>query len=117
MIDKLNCLPYREVEELQKKLGLSLIEVLQIFNISRRTLSRRKKHGWLTEAESEKLRLVFSLVDYAEYVLESKASLCLWFKSPQLALGNKIPLDYLDSDERIGALRDLLGRIEHGVFL
>jgi hypothetical protein len=39
-----------------------------------------------------------------------------WMRSPLLALGNRAPLDLLDTAEGIELVMNILGRIEHGVF-
>ncbi|MBK7098856.1 MAG: DUF2384 domain-containing protein [Sphingobacteriales bacterium] len=40
----------------------------------------------------------------------------LWMSSPVMALGNKMPKEFLDTSMGIDLLMDELGRIEYGIF-
>jgi putative toxin-antitoxin system antitoxin component (TIGR02293 family) len=39
-----------------------------------------------------------------------------WLNQPLRAIGDKIPLDFMDSAENTGIVRDIIGRLEHGVW-
>jgi putative toxin-antitoxin system antitoxin component (TIGR02293 family) len=39
-----------------------------------------------------------------------------WLNRPLRAIGYETPVDYMDSPERIGTLRDVIGRLEHGIW-
>ncbi|MCL1483744.1 MULTISPECIES: MbcA/ParS/Xre antitoxin family protein [unclassified Marinobacter] len=39
-----------------------------------------------------------------------------WLNRPLRAIGYKTPIEYMDSPEKIGTLRDVIGRLEHGVW-
>lgn len=46
---------------------------------------------------------------------ESKA--LRWLETPNFVLGNQRPLEMLDNEEGTQLVLNLLGRIEHGVFV
>ena len=107
---------YKMVESVRATLGVPLLELSQIINIAPRTLSRRKKEGKLHTDESERLYRVALLIERATEVLEDKATAIHWLKSPKRALDGKTPLDFSDTEVGIEEVKELLGRIEHGVF-
>jgi putative toxin-antitoxin system antitoxin component (TIGR02293 family) len=39
-----------------------------------------------------------------------------WLASPVRGLGNRAPMALMDSMQEIQKIRDLIGRLEHGVF-
>ena len=107
---------YETVESVRKILQIPLAEFSKIINIAPRTLSRRKKEGKLHTDESERLYRVALLIERTIEVLEDKATAIHWLKSPKRALGGKTPLDFSDTEVGIEEVKELLGRIEHGVF-
>ena len=107
---------YKTVESVRATLEISLTEFGQIINIAPRTLSRRKKEGRLHTDESERLYRVVALVERASEVLEDESKAIRWLKSPKRALDGKTPLEYADTQVGIEEVKELLGRIEHGVF-
>ena len=107
---------YKTVEAVRETLEIPLAEFGKIINIAPRTLSRRKKEGKLHTDESERLYRVAILLERATEVLESKATAVHWLKSPKKSLGGQTPLDFADTEVGIEEVKELLGRIEHGVF-
>jgi putative toxin-antitoxin system antitoxin component (TIGR02293 family) len=107
---------YKTVEAVQETLQIPLSDFGKIINIAPRTLSRRKKEGKLHTDESERLYRVAVLLERATEVLENKATAVHWLKSPKKSLGGKTPLDFADTEVGIEEVKELLGRIEHGVF-
>jgi len=39
-----------------------------------------------------------------------------WMSKPLPAIGNEIPINYIDTPERAQQLLDIIGRLEHGVW-
>ena len=107
---------YDTVESVCKTLQIPLAEFSKIINIAPRTLTRRKKEGKLHTDESERLYRVAVLLERATEVLEDKSNAVHWLKSPKKSLGGKTPLDFADTEVGIEEVKELLGRIEHGVF-
>ena len=56
------------------------------------------------------------IYDKAFEVFESEEAVEGWLKKPARGLGNRIPLEYSDTDLGAQEVVNLLGRIEHGVF-
>lgn len=58
------------------------------------------------------------LLAFAKKVFENdKAFSIEWLKSPQRALGGKIPIEYADTESGKETVKNILGAIDHGVFL
>lgn len=102
---------------LKSQLNISSEELAHIVGIAPRTLLRRKQQGRLRKEESERLVRLQRLFHKALDVFEDRAATQSWFNSPQLALGGKTPLNYADTELGAREVENLLGRIEHGVFV
>ena len=107
---------YNALNVLANSLALSIRDVSHLVAISDRTLMRRKKRGSLSSEESERVYRVGSLVVRATEVLHDHDEAMHWLKTPKKALGDEIPLDLADTEVGADEVKDLLGRIEHGVF-
>ena len=56
------------------------------------------------------------IVAFAEQVLGNNKLAYQWLRTPQVGLGNRIPLELLRTESGLREVEDLLGRIEYGVF-
>lgn len=109
-------LPVATVEQLRKDINISLQEMGQLIDVSPRTLTRRKKEGRLHTDESERVYRLSVLLALAEDVLEGHAAALRWLKSPKKALDGQTPLEYADTEVGINEVKELLNRIEYGIF-
>lgn len=109
-------LPIDELQALCELLSCSEDALAKWLGISKATLHRRKKAGFLDSSESERIVRVVRLFARAEDVLDSKEAAREWLKSPARSLGGETPLDYTDTEVGAREVENLLGRIEHGVF-
>ena len=100
-----------------KQVDLQERELAQFAIISTRTLARRKEEGRLSADESDRLVRLSMLFDEAVDLFEGNRSLASkWFRSPKKALGGLSPIEYANTEPGTQEVRDLIGRIEHGVF-
>ncbi len=139
--------PITVVERLREELDAPQAKVLKLTRISPATLSRRraitkstqkraKRHvaalalemeRELTEGtitvrlkpdESDRVYRIASVMEAAEQLFEGDHGAALrWLKEPAKALGGIPPLDYLDTEVGADTVRDLIGRLEHGVVI
>jgi putative toxin-antitoxin system antitoxin component (TIGR02293 family) len=103
-------------DRLYKAMGLTILELGSIANISLRTLRRRKHDGKLTPEESERVYRIACVFDKAVDVFGDVKIAREWLKEPLIALSGKTPLEYLAMEVGAREVESLLGRIEHGVF-
>src|SRR5437868_252813 len=85
---------FRELEKLQKALGVSLEELARALGMSRATLHRRKNQGRLAAAESERLLRYQRLLERASDVFGGSDKAREWLGHRQAALGNAVPLQF-----------------------
>ena len=102
--------------QFQKNLELKDPELASVLGISSRTLTRlRKEAGTLDRVASDRLYRVMRVVELSEKVFENAELGHHWLRRPQYGLGERIPLDLLDTEPGFEAVRTLLLQIEYGV--
>lgn len=105
------------VNDLARLLGLPIQRVMRAMAISARTLARRKRARRLHKEESELLvRIVLMLRAALRLFSGDMARAALWISTANPVLANAAPLDLADTAPGYEAVRDLIGRIEHGVY-
>ncbi len=108
--------PITLVAEIRVQLGLTEGELANFLGISIRTYRSRKYAGHMNKKESERLYRFCHLVNLAKKVLDSKEHAWTWLRTPKRALNGETPLQFCDTSPGYQEVKDLLGRIEHGVF-
>ena len=96
---------------------ISKEDTAQMLNISSPTLYRWIKSN--KNLDKNFSILVFELTDlflYGIEVFESKDNFTKWLNLPNTALGGLEPQDLLEVPGGISKVRDLIGRIEYGVY-
>lgn len=106
-----------EVIRLVNQIGLTQQEAAALLGLPVRTFQR-----WLSEAEKKldpttggRYYRTVKAIEHAAALLGSMAATLEWLRSPQRALGFRIPLELLATEPGAEAVEDLLGRIEYGV--
>ncbi len=97
-------------------LGVSDKEMAPLLNQSVATFHRQAKAGRLDAATSERLLLLGQLANYGTTVFQDQGKFTRWLRRPLRLLGDRAPLDLLDSPTGVQLIEDILGRIEYGVF-
>jgi putative toxin-antitoxin system antitoxin component (TIGR02293 family) len=93
--------------------GQSMSDVLKV---SPRTLARRRREGRLNPVESDRLYRLVELYAHATEVFGGIEAADEWMRSPEIALGDRAPLEYAVNEVGANRVQNLLTRIEHGVF-
>jgi len=110
-------LPVEVVASIAREMRLSVQDVSRVAGISARTLSRRMTDkSRLTLYESDRLVRLADVFAYAKDVLESSDSASRWLQIPNRALGGDVPLDLMDTSTGAAQVREILGRIDYGLF-
>ena len=109
-------LPIRELDTLQRILGIPIERLAPKLGISKATLHRRKAEGRLAQEESDRVVRYARLMGKAVEVFEGEESARRWLDSSQVGLGGAVPLDYAETEAGAREVDDLLGRIEYGVY-
>ena len=109
-------LPYGSLEAVTSAYAIDTNELASILNVPPRTLARRRKARRFSAEESDRLFRVRRVAALAENVLGGRDKATGWLHKPNRALGQKTPLQSLDSDLGAAEVESLLRRIEHGVY-
>jgi putative toxin-antitoxin system antitoxin component (TIGR02293 family) len=108
-------LPFRALEELAGILELERKEAVSVLNIPERTFARRKKEKRFTPEETDRLARVAWITARAVRAIGDREKAARWLKTPNRALGGRVPLSLVVSEVGAREVESVLGRIEHGV--
>ncbi len=110
-------LPASAIDRFQKFTGLTTEELSQLVGIPLRSLSRRKKVGRLSPHQSDRLIRASKVFEEAVSLFDGDVEAARdWLQRPQRALGGEKPLTFAQTEIGAREVRDLIGRLEHGVF-
>lgn len=112
-------LPVEEFESLREMLGLTVEEMARKIGISTATLSRRRaKKEPLDRDHSDRLmryaRLFWLSVAFFGGDQPTGRD---WLLRPARALGGRTPLEFAETEMGAREVEDLIGRLEHGVYV
>lgn len=108
-------LPYRSLESVRERLGLSVPETASVLHMPPRTLARRRQTRRLDADESDRLYRIARVAAQAFTVFKTEDKAATWLRRPNRALNGEVPIHLLDTDVGARQVEDILGRIEHGV--
>ena len=89
--------------------------VAEALAIPERTMHRLKHAPIVPAGVADKIARTRDVVARATEVLGSRAAAQRWLTRPNPALGGRLPLSLLDTSLGWEHVKQLLGRIEHGV--
>ncbi len=100
---------------LRRELGVTVERLIELIDISRKTLDRRKKIRRFGEAESERVYRYAKLFDLAKDLFGGdRKKARKWFHAPNISLGGETPLDYAKTEPGAQIVEDLIIRLEYG---
>jgi putative toxin-antitoxin system antitoxin component (TIGR02293 family) len=106
-----------EVMRAMEQIGLTQQETAALLGLPLRTFQRwlsgsRKR---LDAATGGRYYRAIKIMQHATLLLGSVTTTLKWLRSPQRALGFRVPLELLATEPGAEAVEDLLGRIEYSV--
>lgn len=104
------------LKSLAEYLGITMETMSSLLHSSYRNIQRKDEDGLLDTLKTEKVLELGSFAQRGIEVIGSKESFAEWIHSPLISLGNKTPLDFLDTSFGIQMVIKLLGRLEQGVY-
>jgi putative toxin-antitoxin system antitoxin component (TIGR02293 family) len=108
-------LPYRSLEEFQRRAALSVGEVAALIRLPARTLARRRG-GRLQPGESDRLVRAARILAEAVGLFDGdEGAARAWLATPQLALAGATPFAAARTDPGARAVEQIIGRLLHGV--
>ena len=105
----------RQLEDLAKRLKISMRAMAKLLRVSERTLSRYGQEKTLKEPVSEHILQIERAVDIGLDVFGNAELFLDWLRQACEALGGKLPIDLLGSVTGARLVCDELVRIDYGV--
>ena len=111
-------LPFAALARLQKQYRLSRNEFINILMMSQSTARRREAEGKLSIYEGDKILRYARLLDLTLSLMNGdKENALQWLLTPNRALTGETPLSFAVTEIGAEIVNDLIGKIEHGVFI
>lgn len=105
-------LPYASMVTIATILGIEL----KAPKHGRSMHGKAQEEARLSPRKSERIVRMAQVTARAIEVFGADEKALVWLKQPNRALRGEAPLDLLDTEIGAQAVKDVLGRIEHGVF-
>jgi putative toxin-antitoxin system antitoxin component (TIGR02293 family) len=110
-------LPVTAFDRLVAESGFPAADLAAAADIPPTTLVRRRREGRFSKEESERLiRLEFVIRDALDLFEQDAESARAWLQRPRPVLGDVKPLELAKTEFGARMVRDLIGRLQHGVF-
>lgn len=110
-------LPWSTIPAFSRVSGFSQQELADFLGAPSRTFARRRNSGMLDPAESERLLRLAEIFDAALTLFGGDhEGARQWLTSPVRGLNNARPIDYARTELGAREVRNLIGRLEDGVF-
>ncbi len=104
------------LKSLAAYLGINMETMSELLHSSYRNIQRKDDDELLDTVKTEKVLELATFAQRGIEVIGDKESFAEWLQSPLVSLGNKTPLNFLDTTFGIQMLTKLLGRLEQGVY-
>ena len=104
------------LKSLARHLGITMEALSGLLHSSYRNIQRKDENELLDTLKTEKVLELAAFAQRGIEVIGSKESFAEWIHSPLISLGNKAPLDFLDTSFGIRMVTKILGRLEQGVY-
>lgn len=105
-----------DIEQFKMKAQLDYDKLAQALAVTRATLISKKRDEVYSENISEKIVALSDLYSYGYEVFENVENFNSWLFVPNQALGGKKPFDIIDNQFGREEIRNLIGRIEFGIY-
>ncbi len=111
-----NGISKKELEAIKEESNLDYETLSSILSVSKAKLHSKKGTEKFDQNTSERIMLLADVIAYGQSVFEDKDSFNEWLKANNRALGNKPPIELMDTIYGIDEVKKEIGRIEYGVF-
>ena len=110
-------LPYSTLDRLQKNTGFTTEQMIDLLQVPKRTLARRKAAGKLSADESDRLVRLARVYAKALHLFNGDAdATTAWLVQSQRAFAGVPPIEMIRTDVGAQEVETLVGQLEHGVF-
>lgn len=109
-------LPKYVVQTISNILSISMEKMSELLHVSYRTIQRKKDTDLLNVYSTEQILEIAEAISRGIEVLGSIEDFSAWLRKELRSLNYKTPLDFLDTTFGVKLIKDILGRIEQGVY-
>lgn len=106
----------KDLESLKDKAGLDYNQLSKVLSVARATLINKKGNDRFDTNLSEKIVSVADIYSYGYEVFEDETKFNDWIFRSNRSLGGQAPYDLLDSQYGREEVKNLIGRIDYGVY-
>ena len=104
------------LKSLASYLDITMDKMSSLLHTSHRNIQRKDDDELLDTLKTEKVLELAAFTKRGIDVIGSRDAFKEWLHHPVLALGNRKPIDFLDTTFGIQIVLKILGRLEQGVF-
>lgn len=105
-----------DFERFKQRSGLDYDQMAATLSVARATLINKKGAEKFSQSLSEKIVSLADIYSYGYEVFEDVDRFNAWIFKPNRALGGLAPYNLLDNQYGREEVRDLIGRIDYGVY-
>ncbi len=106
----------RDLEKLKLRTKLDYDKLSKALSVTRSTLIKKKAEQKFSSTLSERIMSLADIYSYGYEVFEDEAKFNQWMFSPNHALGGKVPYDVIDNQFGREEVRNIIGRIDYGIY-
>ncbi len=106
----------KDLETLKRKTSLDYDKLSTLLSTTRATLINKKGSAHFSTSLGERIVSIADLYSYGYEVFEDIAKFNAWVFRPNQALGGKPPFELLDNQFGREEVKNLIGRIDYGVY-
>ena len=106
----------KDLENLKEKTELDYDKLAVALAVTRATLINKKGDEKFNTSLSERIIDLANIYSYGYEVFEDEARFNQWMFRPNRALGGQAPYDLIDNQFGREEIRDIIGRIDYGVY-
>jgi putative toxin-antitoxin system antitoxin component (TIGR02293 family) len=105
-----------ELENLKEQTGIDYNMLAKVLAVTKATLHNKKGKSRFDAFVSERILLLADIYSFGYAVFKEREKFNRWMKTPNRALGNIIPLNLTETVYGMEEVKNLIGRIDYGVY-
>ena len=106
----------KDLESLKAKTRLDYGKLATALSVTRATLINKKKQQKFSTVLSERIMSLADIYSYGYEVFEDEDRFNQWMFRPNQALNGRLPYELMDNQFGREEVKDIIGRIEYGVY-
>ncbi|MFT4152275.1 antitoxin Xre/MbcA/ParS toxin-binding domain-containing protein [Parafilimonas sp.] len=111
-----NGISKEDLQKLKEKTSMDYDKLARALSVTRATLINKKKQEKFNAGLSERIFGLADIYSYGYDVFENEERFNTWMFRPNQALGGKTPFELIGSQFGRDEVKNVIGRIEYGVY-